>query len=670
MRRARWSGFRVATSLCALVVACQGELPSKPPPDPTPLCAASDPTLVVAPQRVVLLTSTQLINMIRLVSDDAAQLVIDGRLFPMVVDAGVRFPPAAVEAFKTIPDSSSLVPFSITAQKVGEHVRDNFATVTNCALPAADACATGYLAALAQKAYRRKLTDGERSRFAALYEALKSHVVNGRQATRTVEQATGRAVSALLLSPQLLWRWEMGAEASSSPPGVYLTDAELASSLSFFLTDRPPDDALAADADAGVLRQNLQAHVARILATQAARDWLTHVMRAYFLLNQLPGTAIDESKFPIVAGGALYADLEVESRMFLYDVMWNGQVTGLLTSRRAFLNSNLASMIYSVPVPPGATPTSFVETTLPASERSGMLTNAGFLTTRARADGVAVVARGLGVKGLFTCVDTPPPPDGLSPVIIVDPIANLDTQTAQEQVAARAAQPPCAACHATFDPYGLALDWYDVVGRYRTVDHLNKPIDAHTRLPAEVGGAEIGSAVELAEVLSKSDVFTNCMARSALQYALDAAIELPLASRSQAGCAAAGVAHRLRRSDNQSFTDLFEAIATSPTFVLRQKGDATSATAARQQDNVPRLPTPGASGADNDLFAPGAAPPAADAMLTDLDARRMVFDFVANELDLLRDGGPVDVQAKLDQHLAAVRAMASALTTAINSAYP
>ncbi len=669
MRRARWSGFRVAMPMCAaLVVACQGEEPSKPPPAPTPLCAASDPTHVVAPQRVVLLTSTQLINMIRLVSDDAAQLVLDGNLFPVITDYAVRFPPAAAETFKTIPDSTSLVPFNITAQKVGEHVRDNFATVTKCALPAADACATGYLAALAQKAYRRKLTDTERSRFATLYEALKSHLVNGRQVTRTVEQATGLAVSALLLSPQLLWRWEVGAEASSSPPGVYLTDAELASSLSFFLTDRPPDDALAADADSGVLRQNLKAHVDRILATRAARDWLTHVMRAYFLLNQLPGTAIDERKFPIVAGGALYADLAVESRMFLDDVMWNGKVTDLLTSRRAFLNSNLASMIYRVPVPPGATPTNFVQTSLPVSERSGMLTNAGFITTRARADGVAVVPRGLGVKGLFTCVETPPPPDDL-PTVIIDPIPGYDMQTAQEQVAFRAGYPACGSCHASFDPYGLALDWYDVVGVYRTVDHLNKPIDGHTRLPAEVGGAEVGSAVELAEVLSKGDVFTNCMAVSALQYALDARIELPLASRSQAGCAAAGIAHRLRHSDDQSFTDLFEAIATSSTFVLR-KVEATSATAARQRDNVPRSPSPGASGADNDLFDPTAAPPAADAVLTDFDSRRIVFDFVADELDLLRASGPVDVQVKLDQHFAAVRAMTTALTTAINRNYP
>ena len=70
------------------------------------------------------------------------------------------------------------------------------------------------------------------------------------------------------MTPQLLWRWELGGRTmSSAPPGIYLTDAELASQLSFFLTDAPPDDMLIAAATAGKLRANLASHVDRILAT-------------------------------------------------------------------------------------------------------------------------------------------------------------------------------------------------------------------------------------------------------------------------------------------------------------------------------------------------------------------------------------------------------------------
>jgi hypothetical protein len=578
MRGATCFGARGFIPLCAaLLMACRGDRPLRPPATTagrTPICAASDPGQVVAPQRILLLTSTQLINMIRLVSDDVAQVIVDGGLFPVVSDLTVRFPPSLVEQYKSILDVESLAPFANTAQKVGEYVRDNFAALTKCA-PATDACASGYLDALAVKAYRRKLDPAERERFGALYDTLRSQTVNDYQVTLTVEQATGFAVHALLLSPQLLWRWEVGSQTSSSPAGIYLTDAELASNLSFFLTDRPPDDALMADVNAGALRAHLGAHVDRILATAAARDWLTHVMQTYFFLNQLPGTLIDATKFPIVEGGALYADLAVESRLFLNDVMWNGKVTDLLTSRKAFLSSNLASMIYRVPIPAGATATRFVETTLPDDERAGLLTNAGFITTRARATGVGFIPRALAVKGLFTCIETASEGDspGVTGALLREAALLLPTQTPQEQVAFRAARAACASCHASFDPYGLVLESYDVVGRHRTVDDLGRPIDGHETLPPELGGAEVQSAVELAEALSKSEVFTNCMAKSALQYALsDALIELPLPSRDQRGCAAAGVAHELRASGGQSFTDLFRAVATSPAFALRKEG--------------------------------------------------------------------------------------------------
>ena len=42
----------------------------------------------------------------------------------------------------------------------------------------------------------------------------------------------------------------------------------------------------------------------------------------------------------------------------------------------------------------------------------------------------------------------------------------------------------CNGCHSQIDPYGLALENYDAVGRYRTVDEnaLNKPIDPSGQL--------------------------------------------------------------------------------------------------------------------------------------------------------------------------------------------
>jgi hypothetical protein len=562
--------------LCAAAaVGCHGEVGSVgTETKETPVCDASDPTQVVVGQRVELLTSTQLMNMIRLVHADAAQMVIDQAIFPVITDITVRFPLQRVEQYKVIPDADTLSPFNNTAQAIGTYVTTNFAAVTKCTLPAQDSCATSYLNALAAKAYRRPLTAEETSRFSNFYTNLKSQIVNGYQVTQTVEEATGDAVYGLFMSPQLLWRWELGNQVSTAPAGIYLTDTELASNLSFFLTDGPPDDMLIADAQAGTLRANVASHVDRILKTQASRDWLRHVMEVYFFLNQLPSTLIDAGKFPIVGSGAIYSDLQMSSRLFLDDALWNGKVLDIVSSRKGFVNTNLATMVYNVPVPANATNTNFVATMLDPKERSGLLTDAGFITTRARSTGVGIIPRGLGVKSLFLCLDTPPPPSTITqpggPVEMA--AAMLDMQTAQEQVATRAMTAPCNNCHPSFDPYGLVLDWYDVVGRYRTKDDLGKDVDGHTTLPAAVGGQTVTTAVELADVLSKSDLFTNCMAKTVLLDALiEGDIELPLPDGSQKGCAVAGIAHSLRHSNAQSFTDLTKAVASSPAFVMRQQ---------------------------------------------------------------------------------------------------
>src|SRR4029079_14848465 len=127
---------------------------------------------------------------------------------------------------------------------------------------------------------------------------------------------------------------------------------------------------------------------------------------------------------------------------FLDDTLWNGKLTDLLSSREKFLNATLATVLYKVPVPPGATATTFVPATLPMDQRSGLLTNAGFLTTRSRSSGIDLVTRGLGINGMLLARVVPAPS--------ADPAATnaelaaarlLDSQTVQQQVAYRAARP-------------------------------------------------------------------------------------------------------------------------------------------------------------------------------------------------------------------------------------
>lgn len=543
-----------------------------------PCMGASDPRLVVADQRIMKLTSPEVVNTVRYLIDDteAQALLAIGDTFAITRPSDRHFPPSDGEEEQF--NSLNIQPLINLAEHVANYVLDNFATLAGCP-NATDDCATLYLNKLAARAYRRQLTPDEQSRFTAMYGKLRAtQIVNGYEVTFTVEEATSYAVEALLNSPQMLWRWELGdsAMASTSAGGVPLTmpltNDELATQLAFFMTDQPPDDVLLAEASAGTLRTNLATQVERLLQLPTARDWLRATMEYYFLLNQLPANSVDSTRFPITDG--LVADMGTESRMFLDNALWNGNLTDILLSQTTFLNSNLAASVYGVAVPTGASATNFVQTTLPADRRSGLLTNAGFLTTRSRSNGQDLLSRGKTVLATLLCLTTTPPTDIATGTSEAAASQILDQQTGQEQVATRAKAPSCWGCHVMFDPFGLALENYDAIGRYRTVyDYLgNKPIDASTTLPAIAGGGTVTNGVQLAQKLAASPAFLNCMAKSYLQYAVTeftATVELPLPPQ-QAGCAAADVVQRYQSAGGKTFADLLRATTSAPAFVQRR----------------------------------------------------------------------------------------------------
>jgi hypothetical protein len=532
----------------------------------------SDDRLVLAKQRVFRLTEAELLNTVRyLINDDEAGALVRDAIVGAEGDESRRLFPPLRGSLSTNIDVNTFTFLDPVANHVADYVLANFTALAACPT-ASDACATTYLDKLARKAYRRQLTAEEQARFSGLYQRLRSpQTVNGYLVTFAIEEAVSYAVRALLTSPQMHWRWEIGdpAIASTSPAGVPLTEAELATHLAFFLTDQPPDDTLIAAASAGTLRANLPAHVDRLLASAASRDWLRTIIETYLRLNRLSQSSVDTTKFPVFTP-TIASDMRVEARKFLDNVLWNGNLTDLLLSRTSFLNSNLAADIYRVPTPPGATQSIFVQASLPPEQRAGLLTNAGFLTANAGFAGHGysqLVPRGLLVATVLLCMPHPGPD---MPGSIDFP--RFAMQTGQEQVAIRAGQPACNACHGQFDPYGLALENYDAIGRHRTIDDLDRPVDAHAFLPAALDGDRVANGVELAQKLATKPAFTNCMARTLLEYAMadgSAAVEVPLLPR-QAGCATADVAQRYASAGGKTFTDLVRATAAAPAFALRR----------------------------------------------------------------------------------------------------
>jgi hypothetical protein len=480
-----------------------------------------------------------------------------------LLDAKHRgFPPLASPREGSVITDATWTTGDQIAQQAAKHVLDNFAAVTKCTATgtALDACAQAWLRTLAAAAWRRPLTAPETASFNQLYADLKDPA----KAALTAQEATQFSVYALLEAPQFLYRTEFGAGATASGA---VTPYELASELSYFLTDGPPDAALLAAAGAGLLTTPAQiaAHVDRILATPAARANLHAAMFGYFAIPNIESVVIDTNVFTTWNDG-LRNSMEREADLFLQDVLWNGKVTDLLTSKTSFINPTLAAF-YGTPAPTAVDGDGFGKVTLPDT-RAGILTQGGFLVARARPMAGSVVGRGLLVNASFLCATNPPFPAGLADMIDA---ANMQLANETERAAAdyRARTSPCNGCHTGFDPYGLALENYDGIGRYRTTDAKGRPIDAAVTLPSLAGGAMVRDAVALGAALAQGGTFANCIAKNLLNFALAETPATPVATNA---CAVRSVSDAFAAGGDGTFGALVRTIAVSTTLASRTEG--------------------------------------------------------------------------------------------------
>jgi hypothetical protein len=139
----------------------------------------------------------------------------------------------------------------------------------------------------------------------------------------------------------------------------------------------------------------------------------------------------------------------------------------------------------------------------------------------------------------------------------------LPKATEREKAEYRAATMPCAGCHAQVDAFGLALDAFDGIGRYRTVDSQGRPIDPSVTMPPSFGGVEVANAVEMQRVIAASPVFARCMAKNMMSRML----EQP--GLETTSCAVSPVVSGLGQSDG-SLSALVDEIAASRAFSERK----------------------------------------------------------------------------------------------------
>src|SRR6185295_7301977 len=131
----------------------------------------------------------------------------------------------------------------------------------------------------------------------------------------------------------------------------------------------------------------------------------------------------------------------------------------------------------------------------------------------------SVVIRGKYIlQNILGAPPPPPPPD----VPQLDEQAVGTKASLRQQMETHRTNAVCASCHKSMDPLGFALENYDAVGKWRTMDG-GFPVDSSGVLP---GGKRFSNPAEMRQILSQRlPEFSHALTEKLLIYALGRGLE-------------------------------------------------------------------------------------------------------------------------------------------------
>src|SRR5215813_418112 len=177
------------------------------------------------------------------------------------------------------------------------------------------ACAERITQDLAGRAFRRPITKEDIGRLMAFYDA-------GHEGSGGFNGGIEGVVTAVLVSPDFLYRGIAQPKDGKDKKFYALSDLELASRLSFFLWKRAPDDELLKLAKAGELRRPgvLDAQVKRMLAAPQAENLVTDFAFRWLDLLEVDKFEWDKQIFPEFSA-ELRQDFSTEIDLFLRSIL-------------------------------------------------------------------------------------------------------------------------------------------------------------------------------------------------------------------------------------------------------------------------------------------------------------------------------------------------------------
>ena len=357
-----------------------------------------------------------------------------------------------------------------------------------------------------QRAWRRVITKEEVDQKLRLFAKIRPQCGDFQEAILEV-------LATVLSSPKFLYlSLESSNEEKVSKP---ISDFDLASRLSFFLWSSSPDDELLKIAAKGKLRDPkiISEQTSRLLANPKAERFAHHFTRQWLGLESLDFLKLDKKTYRDV-DPLLMEEMTKEPIAFFKEVLKNNDsIMHFLNSNYAVINDRLARH-YNLPEVFG---NEFRPIKLPlSSERGGVLTQAGLLAMNSDGKDSHPLKRGIWLLENILNDPPPPPPPAVPEIDLADP--EILKLTLKERMEDHRNDPACMSCHVKIDPWGIAFENFDAVGKWR--DSIGKnPVDSTSKL---YNKHEISGINGLKDYLmeNRQDQFARALCYKMASYAL------------------------------------------------------------------------------------------------------------------------------------------------------
>ncbi|NJL26297.1 MAG: DUF1588 domain-containing protein [Calothrix sp. SM1_5_4] len=151
------------------------------------------------------------------------------------------------------------------------------------------------------------------------------------------------------------------------------------------------------------------------------------------------------------------------------------------------------------------------------------------MKTLAGNDSTSPILRGVYIRRNLLCDTLAAPNPNSFPAGALEPPAEDPLLSTRKRFENKTSSAQCMSCHSQINPFGYALEGYDSLGRFRTIEKIHAatngavlaehPVDAKASVPIDANASPVvNGGIELSKTIAQSPRFNACFAKQWFQF--------------------------------------------------------------------------------------------------------------------------------------------------------